>query len=80
MRVIIEGYNYRADAVREVLHELSPLENVDGEVSVGYVGYYYHPQLHDCVFILPKVLVNEENKVFSRLDPHEIINLDHLLI
>ena len=76
MRVIIEGYNYRADAVREVLHELSPLENVDGEVSVGYVGYYYHPQLRDCVFILPKVLVNEENKVFSRLDPHDIINLD----
>ena len=77
MRIIIEGYNYRADAVREVLHELSPLENIDGEVSVGYVGYYYHPHIRDCVFILPKVLVNEENKVFSRLDPHDIIDLDH---
>ena len=43
---------------------------------MGYVGYYYHPQLRDCVFILPKVLVNEENKVFSRLDPHDIIDLD----
>ena len=77
MRVIIEGYCYRAEAVRELLHELSPLENVEGEISVGYVGYYYHPQLQDCVFILPKVLVNEENKVFSRLDPHDIIDLDH---
>lgn len=77
MRVIIEGYCYRASAVREVLHELSPLENVEGEISVGYVGYYYHPQLRDCVFILPKVLVNEENKVFSRLDPHDIIDLDN---
>ena len=77
MRVIIEGYCYRASAVRDVLHELSTLENVEGEISVGYVGYYYHPQLRDCVFILPKVLVNEENKVFSRLDPHDIINLDN---
>lgn len=75
MRVIIEGYNYRADAVRSILHELSPLESVEGAVSVGYVGYYYNPQLKDCVFILPKVLVNEENKVFSRLDPHDIIDL-----
>ena len=77
MRVIIEGYCYRASAVRDVLHELSPLENVEGEISVGYVGYYYHPQLRDCVFMLPKVLVNEENKVFSRLDPHDIIDLDN---
>lgn len=77
MRVIVEGYCYRASAVRDVLHELSTLENVGGEISVGYVGYYYHPQLRDCVFILPKVLVNEENKVFSRLDPHDIIDLDN---
>lgn len=77
MRVIIEGYCYRASAVRDVLHELSSLENVGGEISVGYVGYYYNPQLRDCVFILPKVLVNEENKVFSRLDPHDIIDLDN---
>ena len=77
MRVIIEGYCYRASAVRDVLHELSSLENVGGEISVGYVGYYYNPQLRDCVFILPKVLVNEENKVFSRLDPHDIIDPDN---
>lgn len=77
MRVIIEGYCYRASAVRDVLHELSTLENVGGEISVDYVGYYYNPQLRDCVFILPKVLVNEENKVFSRLDPHDIIDLDN---
>ncbi len=77
MRVIIEGYCYRASAVRDVLHELSTLENVGGEISVGYVGYYYNPQLRDCVFILPKVLVNEENKVFSWLDPHDIIDLDN---
>lgn len=76
MKVIIEGYNYRAFAVRNVLHELSPLENVEGEVSVGYVGYYYNSQLRDCVFILPKVLVDERNRVFSRLDPHDIVDLD----
>ena len=31
--------------MRDVLHELSTLENVEGEISVGYVGYYYNPQL-----------------------------------
>lgn len=75
MRVIIEGYNYRADAVRSILYELSPLESVEGAVSVGYVGYYYNPQLRDCVFILPKVLLNKDDKVFSKLDPHDIIDL-----
>ncbi|MDD7558235.1 MAG: LlaJI family restriction endonuclease [Porphyromonas somerae] len=75
MRVIIEGYNYRADAVRSILQELSPLESVEGAVSVGYVGYYYNPQLRDCVFILPKVLLNKDDKVFSKLDPHDIIDL-----
>lgn len=77
MKVIIEGYNYRAESVRDILHELAPLQSVEGEVSVGYVGYYYNTQIRDCVFLLPKVLVNEKNLVFSRLDPHEIIDLDH---
>lgn len=77
MKVIIEGYNYRAESVRDILHELAPLQSVEGEVSVGYVGYYYNTQIRDCVFLLPKVLVNEKNLVFSRLDPHDIIDLDH---
>ena len=76
MRVIIEGFNYRSESVREILHELSPLENVEGAVSVSYVGYYYNARLRDCVFILPKVLLDEQDRVFSRLDPHDIINLD----
>ena len=77
MKVIIGGYNYRAESVRDILHELAPLQSVEGEVSVGYVGYYYNTQIRDCVFLLPKVLVNEKNLVFSRLDPHDIIDLDH---
>lgn len=77
MRVLIEGYGYRAEAVRDVLHELGPLERATGEMSVWYVGYYYHAQLQDCVFILPKVLMDGENRVFSKYNPHDIINLDH---
>lgn len=76
MKVIIEGYAYRSEAVREVLRELSPLENVEGEISVNYVGYYYNPQLRDCVFLLPKVLVDERNRVFSRHDPHDIVDVE----
>ncbi|MDH6343746.1 hypothetical protein M2480_002911 [Parabacteroides sp. PFB2-12] len=76
MRVIIEGYPYDAANVEEALWGLSPLRNIEQKVSVNYVGYYYNPQLKDCVFILPKVLMDEKDLVFSHLDPTSIINID----
>ena len=76
MKVIIEGFNYNAPDVRTILHELSSLENIEHQISVNYVGYYYNPIIRDCVFILPKVLIDKNNKVFARFDPHEIINID----
>lgn len=76
MIVIIEGYSYRAEAVKDVLHELNPLGCLEHRVSLNYVGYYYNPHIHDCVFILPKVLLDKENKVFGRLDPHDILDLE----
>lgn len=76
MRVIIEGYPYDAAKVEKILFGLSPLQNVKQKVSVNYVGYYYNPQLKDCVFILPKVLMNKDDLVFSHLEPNDIINID----
>lgn len=76
MRIIIEGYRYRAGSVRHILQELSPLESVEHEISINYVGYYYSPHLRDCIFILPKVLLNKEDKVFGEYDPHGIINVE----
>lgn len=84
MKIIIEEYQYEAADVRDVLQGISSLENIEGKVNVDYVGYYYNPQLKDCVFILPKVLLEvvrtvdgkEEELVFGKYSPKDLINLD----
>ena len=76
MRILIEEYKYRAQEVREVLRGIDALEDVDGYVCVNYVGYFYNPHINDCVFILPKVLMDESNKVFRHLSPEGIIHMD----
>ena len=77
MRLLIEEYQYNASDVKESLSGLDALENIDHLVSVNYVGYFYNPAVGDCVFILPKVLMNQENLVFGRLKPEDIIDFDN---
>ena len=76
MILLIEGYNYKADDVKEVLEGLGLLENLNQEVIVNYVGYMYNPHIKDCVFILPKVLIDENEKAFGHIDPTDLIHLD----
>ena len=59
MRILIEDYKYQARDIKETIHGIDALENIEGEVSVNYVGYYFNslPDVYDCVFILPKVLL-----------------------
>lgn len=81
MRILIENYQYRVSVVADVLQGLDVLENMDGFVSVNYVGYFYNTHLlePDCVFILPKVLLEdtqEGERVFGKYHPESIINLD----
>lgn len=76
MRILIEEYKYEVAKVKDVLHGIDALENVEGEVSIHYVGYYYNTLLKDCVFILPKVLLKDvegEEKVFGKYKPEDII-------
>lgn len=76
MRILVEEYQYEAALVRDVLYGIDALQNVEGLVSLSYVGYFYNPRLKDCVFILPKVLMDENNRVFGKYSPNSIINLD----
>ena len=78
MRILIEEYKYQAKDVKETIHGIDALENIDGEVSVNYVGYFFnsHPDVYDCVFILPKVLLevrDGEELVFGEYRPEDII-------
>ncbi len=79
MRILIEEHKYEVEKVKDVLYGIDALENVEGMVSIHYVGYYYNRKLHDCVFILPKVLmkdVDHEERVFGTYRPEDILNLD----
>ncbi len=77
MRILVEEYQYDAALVRDVLYGVDALQNVEGLVSLSYVGYFYNTKIKDCVFILPKVLMDEKNKVFGKYDPGQIIHVDH---
>lgn len=77
MHILIEEYQYKALEVHDVLQGIDALENIEGKVSVHYVGYYYNTLLDDCVFILPKVLLRDvEGKelVFGKYQPCDIVN------
>ena len=79
MRILIEEHKYEAQDVKDILHGIDALETVEGRVSLNYVGYFYNTQLKDCVFILPKVLLEDKDGkelVFGHHDPKDIINLD----
>lgn len=76
MRILIEEYQYDVAKVKDILHGIDALENVEGKVSIHYVGYYYNTLLKDCVFILPKVLlkdVNRQELVFGKYRPEDIV-------
>lgn len=79
MRILIEEYQYNVADVKDILHGIDALENVEGKVSIHYVGYYYNTLLKDCVFILPKVLLKDvdgKELVFAKYKPENIANLD----
>lgn len=80
MRILIEEYKYKASDVKNILQGINALENIEGNVSLNYVGYFYNTELKDCVFILPKVLLETKDKqdyVFGTYLPEEIINIDN---
>ena len=79
MRILIEEYQYDVSKVRDVLYGIDALVNVEGRVSIHYVGYYYNTLLKDSVFILPKVLlknVDGQDLVLGKYKPEDIANVD----
>ena len=82
MKLLIEEYRYDVADVADVLDGLFTLQDVEQRVSVSYVGYYYNPheRVKDVVFILPKVLIDEQGKVFGEYEPQNLIHLDEAKI
>ena len=79
MRILIEEHQYTINDIRDVIYGIDALEDIEGHVSIHYVGYYYNSLLNDCVFILPKVLLKDvdgKELVFGRYRPEDILDLD----
>ena len=74
MKILIEEYQYAAQDIANFIKGLDALENVEGKVCINYVGYFYNAHIQDCVFILPKVLVNNNDLVFDQFKPEEIVD------
>ena len=62
MYIVFEEHQYKSHLVEKILKDIYVLQDVDKKVSVQYVGYFYNPHLHDCVFILPKVLLTDSKE------------------
>lgn len=80
MKLLIEDYPYPADKVKGLLGGDEPFET-DGFCRISKVGYYYNPSIRDCVFILPKVILDynendHQETIFSKFDPTDIIDVD----
>lgn len=83
MYILFEEHQYESHLVEEVLKDIYVLQDVNTKVSVQYVGYFYNPHVNDCVFILPKVLLDTEEKVVGvktstdeSVTPEQIITPD----
>ena len=79
MRILLEEYKYEVtDELKQILCGigLDAMQDIEGNVSLSYVGYFYNPEINDCVFILPKVLMDEHDQVFGEHTPEELLNID----
>lgn len=79
MKLLIEGYPYPFDRIKELFPHVDELDVVDGVASINYVGYYYYAEKGQPVFILPKVVLDQHDHVFgdTGLTPESIMDLSN---
>ena len=79
MITLIEEYQYAYEDVSQMAPSLEIQHDAEGKVSLSRVGYFFCPEVNDCVFILPKVLLEGElgqELVFGHIPPRDLIVLD----
>lgn len=71
MRILIEGHKYQTDFIEKT--RCLAIWGKDGKTDL--IGYFYSHDYKDCVFILPKVILNEDGKIFDSYSPEDIWNV-----
>ena len=84
MKILFEEYGYKTVDVQNILGDflLSKLDMEKEKQFLNHVGYFFNKDITnndgttgDLVFILPKVLLDEEGKAFG-LNPEDIIDFN----
>ncbi len=78
MKLLIEGYHYKKESIEGLESLMGDLTWRDDTKSTNYVGYYYSAELGDCVFLLPKVVLDEQGKLFGKYDPNSVVDVENL--
>lgn len=80
MKILIEGYPYQEEDVKSILKGFEP-NTKNGKTTINHVGYFYSKEISDCIFFLPKVILNESGEVLFHegLTPEKILDLDTAL-
>lgn len=79
MRIFIEQYKYDFEDINRMAPGLENQHDALNKVSLDRVGYFFSPEVDDCVFILPRVLLEGEDgqeKIFGHILPRDLILLD----
>ena len=65
MRILFEEHQYDPALLEGIYKDVTGLEQdiVTKKISLGYVGYFFSPEVNDCVFILPKVLLEDDDNL-----------------
>lgn len=87
MRIVIEDFPYEEQRLREVVPaRMLDFPNKNREVRPPYVGYCFNPEINDCIFFLPKVVLTRDSNdpsdetgrglVFNRYNPTVLLDFD----
>ena len=87
MRIVIEDFPYDEQKLREVVPaRMLDFPNKKGEIRPPYVGYCFNPEINDCIFFLPKVVLTKDRNdeqdetgvglVFDKYNPTELLDFD----
>lgn len=76
MKLLVEEYPYRSELAQKILNQFEPKETRNG-FSSDYVGYCFSKELQDCVFFLPKVILDTKDKAFDTFSPEDIIDVEN---
>ena len=87
MIILIEEYGYDISnqpnkelvaLLQKVLYGIGvdKTQTIEGKLSISYVGYFYNPDIQDCVFILPKVVIDGQDNVLgdSNISPWDLLD------